>query len=600
MLEPWPAPSSSTSPSRSWTRASGERSPSPLSSAWPAVTVSAAGRSPRTSSAGARCGARRATCARARRRRRAHGRRACAPGRRAGISARITGHQSSGTGGFCHSDGSELPFVWVGTTSVPSGPSASSSAATPPAGRRTPSRAPTSTCARAARCRGARRARAGRPRSPPASRAPGWPRCCALHRSRPAWSHAPRERVRCPPCRDAGRRGSGWRCWRSLVAAAPAQAAFERTPIELGPSDGNSPSVVVDPAGTAHVVWASPRTSCATARSRGARRARSRRRCRSTRVRAPVDPAPRARTACSIVVAGRYAPSDDVPETTWAFTSPDGVDVERPRPDRAGVGRARLGARSPPTARRSTCSTATRSATTSSARRSPARRRRPSSTSRARPRSTTPVRSSRCAAGARMAVLGSPATASRTGCSPRAPTRSPTPLDRGAPGHDREADDPRVPRAGRHVRPATAGTRSTRSAAPRPWSCRRFRGDRWARPRGLLYEVDANSDRTALVEDGRGRLHAAIVGNAASGRRACIAYARTRKGRWFTRAVLAPPDQPRVRASGPGPARRRRSRPRRRRVGDAVGRRAPAAAQGRPRRDAAGRTRCGGCPGFPR
>ena len=55
-------------------------------------------------------------------------RRRASRGRRRGISARITGHQSSGTGGSCHSDGSELPFVCVGTTSVPSGPSASSSA----------------------------------------------------------------------------------------------------------------------------------------------------------------------------------------------------------------------------------------------------------------------------------------------------------------------------------------------------------------------------------------------------------------------------------------------------------------------------------------
>ncbi len=39
--------------------------------------------------------------------------------------ARITGHHASGTGGFPHSDGSELKFVCVGTTSVPSGPSAS-------------------------------------------------------------------------------------------------------------------------------------------------------------------------------------------------------------------------------------------------------------------------------------------------------------------------------------------------------------------------------------------------------------------------------------------------------------------------------------------
>ena len=49
---------------------------------------------------------------------------------RRGIVARITGHQDSGTGGARHCDGSELKLVCVGTTSVPSAPSTSSSAPT--------------------------------------------------------------------------------------------------------------------------------------------------------------------------------------------------------------------------------------------------------------------------------------------------------------------------------------------------------------------------------------------------------------------------------------------------------------------------------------
>ena len=82
-----------------------------------------------------------------------------------------------------------------------------------------------------------------------------------------------------------------------------------------------------------------------------------------------------------------------------------------------------------------------------------------------------------------------------------------------------------------------------------PQVVRRLRGTRWGRPRGLFYEVDANTDRAALAQDGKGRLHAAIVGYADSGRRECIVYARTSKRRWFTHAVslyqtLKDADQP--------------------------------------------------------
>ena len=70
-----------------------------------------------------------------------------------------------------------------------------------------------------------------------------------------------------------------------------------------------------------------------------------------------------------------------------------------------------------------------------------------------------------------------------------------------------------------------------------PQVVRRLRGTRWARPRSVLSEVNANTSDADLVQDERGRLHAAIVGTDRSGRRTCIAYARSRRERWFTRAV---------------------------------------------------------------
>ena len=86
--------------------------------------------------------------------------------------------------------------------------------------------------------------------------------------------------------------------------------------------------------------------------------------------------------------------------------------------------------------------------------------------------------------------------------------------------------------------------RDVRRAHPRPGLdsaapqvVRKFNGRRWGRPRGLFYEVSANTSDAALAQDGKGRLHAAIVGYADSGRRACIAYARSSRKRWFTRAV---------------------------------------------------------------
>jgi hypothetical protein len=45
-----------------------------------------------------------------------------------GACSRITGHQAAGTGGLNQPAGSQLSDVWAGTTRVPSGPTASSSA----------------------------------------------------------------------------------------------------------------------------------------------------------------------------------------------------------------------------------------------------------------------------------------------------------------------------------------------------------------------------------------------------------------------------------------------------------------------------------------
>ena len=129
MFAPWPAPSSSTSPSRSCTRASGERSPSPHSSAWSAVIAAARGPIAANESIG--CAERRAPGhVRATSTTTPSPRAGETAGSYGGISARITGHHDSGTGGACHWLGSELWLVCVGTTSVPSGPSASSSAPT--------------------------------------------------------------------------------------------------------------------------------------------------------------------------------------------------------------------------------------------------------------------------------------------------------------------------------------------------------------------------------------------------------------------------------------------------------------------------------------
>ena len=70
-----------------------------------------------------------------------------------------------------------------------------------------------------------------------------------------------------------------------------------------------------------------------------------------------------------------------------------------------------------------------------------------------------------------------------------------------------------------------------------PQFVRKLRKGRFGRPRGLFYEVAGVTSDAALAQDAKGRLHAAMVGYANPGDRTCIAFARTSRRRWFTRAV---------------------------------------------------------------
>ena len=129
----------------------------------------------------------------------------------------------------------------------------------------------------------------------------------------------------------------------ALALASPAQAAFTRPPIELGPGDGESPSAVLDPAGTAHIVWgiaeeligycALPRGARACART--ATLALDARDGRPQILRRPQDGA-------LIVVAARDDSDDDPDESTWVFSSLDGVTWSGPA--LIGVGMADLDA----------------------------------------------------------------------------------------------------------------------------------------------------------------------------------------------------------------------------------------------------------------
>ena len=329
-----------------------------------------------------------------------------------------------------------------------------------------------------------------------------------------------------------------------LAATVPAQAAFNRAPIELGPGDGGGPSVVMDSAGTAHIVWGIAEELIGyCALPRGARRcahtatlALDAREGRPQILRRPQD-------GLLVVIAGRDDTDDDPDESTWAFTSLDGVTWSAPAPIGLGIGEAldaavltadgqavdllqsvtggnlfqRAPLTGPPSAAVVNLATTPAGTTTDY---------------------TYPGEMLRLRDGRTLALLGSPADgfAYRVlgGADPFADA-SWQPWPAGIVS--REWDEPRGatgPR-GTYVMYGVHILDQVYGGAPQV--VRRFRGTRWRRPRGLFYEVTANTDRASLAEDGKGRLHAAIVGYDDSGKRSCIAYARTSKRRWFTHAV---------------------------------------------------------------
>ena len=92
-----------------------------------------------------------------------------------------------------------------------------------------------------------------------------------------------------------------------------------------------------------------------------------------------------------------------------------------------------------------------------------------------------------------------------------------------------------------------------------PQVVRKFNGRRWGRPRGLFYEVTANTSRRGARPGRQGppaRGDRRLRGQRATG--SCIAYARTSRKRWFTPRRLRPPDAQGRREARPRAAGRRR------------------------------------------
>ena len=329
-----------------------------------------------------------------------------------------------------------------------------------------------------------------------------------------------------------------------LVLAPSAHAAFHRTPIGLGASDGGSPSVVMDAAGTAHVAWgiaeeligvcAIPRGARACAQTTTL--ALDGRSGRPVILRRPQDGA-------LFVLAGRDDVGDDPDESVWAFATLDGVNWSPPVPIGVGIGGDLDGAAL--TADGLSVDLLESVTGGSLFQRAPLAG--PPATGLLnldnRPDGTTggfdyPGDVVRLRNGRTLALLGSPADGFGY---------------RVLKGADPFADASWLPFP---ARPVTRRWNEPRGAAgPRgayvmygvnvvdqaygaaPQVIRKLRARGWGRPRGLFYEVAANTDATALAQDSRGSLHAAVVGYANEGRTSCIAYARTRKGRWFSRAL---------------------------------------------------------------
>ena len=328
-----------------------------------------------------------------------------------------------------------------------------------------------------------------------------------------------------------------------VLAAAPAPAAFKRAPIELGPGDGNSPSVVVDASGTAHVAWGIAEELIgycalppgARACTRSARLALDARAGRPVLMQRPQD-------GLLVLVAGRDEAREDPDESVWAFTSADGATWSPPAPIGLGLGaidaavltadgqavdlleaggdgnlfqRAPLAG--PPAAAVLDLSSTPAGAST---------------------RFNFPGDMVRTAGGGTLAFLGSPADGFafrmlRAGDPLADASWRPWPARRVT----REWDEPRAaagPR-GAYVMYGSGILDQVGGAAPQ--LVRKLRKGRFGRPRGLFYEVAGVTSDAALAQDARGRLHAAMVGDANPGDRTCIAYARTSGRRWFTRAV---------------------------------------------------------------
>jgi hypothetical protein len=324
-----------------------------------------------------------------------------------------------------------------------------------------------------------------------------------------------------------------------LAAAAPTQAAFKRAPIELGPSDGTTPTVAMAPDGTAHVAWTvgeDVMRYCAIppgVRACAAPVALSliSRASRPFIVRRPSD-------GLLAIVAGRDDLADDPDESLWAFTSLDGVTWTGPTRIAIGLGEGiedvlltadglsvdvidedtaenafvRAPLTGPPPATILDLNLG-----------SPFDFAGPSDLVRLRDGRTLALLASNADGSTYRLQTGADALADASWT----PHRILSPEEEEVVGA-----------AGRRGAWAMYGRNlldQVRGAPPQV--IRRFRGTRWGRPRGLFYEVDANFPEHALAQDARGQLHAVIVGAADSGRRACVAYARTRKGRWFSRAV---------------------------------------------------------------